>query len=334
MPEKLKPQQPQRPTPCGLSQQRSKADFLGRLIFGAADQRQLRKAKELAPNLKELSLAQQEWLLYSQILKSLGYSRFPVEFEKLAEAFPLKRITAQIKDKEIILGQWAKALSLLDISPDLIHESFFKTYQQMCKITHAQEVTIPLMIKGLRPANHPWRRLTGLYYHLEKTQGQGLLKSWLKFFWNAEAQLNQKGALKKVSLELSELFPTPNTEPLSQILVPTSKKLAQNPQNLIGASRQMVILTNAVMPFFLSWARAQEDKKLEKTLFSLYLILPTEGQNSKTQKMRERLFSGERPKIKQGLSFDQGLIQIYDDWCEVNWGNCVNCKLPSLIDKG
>ncbi len=333
MPKKLSSQNPQMLTPCGLSQQDSQVDFIKRLIFGAADQRQLRKAQALAPNLKDFGPAQQEWLLFSKIFKSLGYSNFPSEFEKLAEAFPLSGITSQIKNKERILGQWAKTLGLLEVDSDLLHESYKKNYQLMQAETQGLSATLPLLIKGLRPANNPWRRLTGLYYHLEKTKGQGLLKSWLKFFWNAEEHLNKKGALKKIIAELNELFPTPKTEPLSQILVPTSKKLAQNSQNLVGASRQMVILTNAVMPFFLSWAREFKDKKLEKTLFSLYLTLPTEGQNSKTQKMQERLFGGERPKIKQGLSFDQGLLQIYDDWCEVNWGNCLACKLPSLIEK-
>ena len=304
------------------------------MIFEAADARQLAKAKDLAPNMADLNDSQKEWLLFSKIFRSLGYSNFSDGFESLAESLPYQKLQpwlVESEPREKIIAHWAGELGLIPAESKGLHENFLPTWEALRRLRPLDSMnSIPMAPTG-RPQNHPLRRLAGMYHHLARTGSEGLVKSWLRALWEVEALLQAKAGNKRVFEPLARLFDPVGTEVLSQLLTPTSKKTAAKPLALIGQSRQRVVIANAVIPFFLSWAREAGDRGLEKTLFALFLTLPGEGGNHKTELMEERLFAGRPIKLRKSLSYYQGLIQLYDDWCRQYDRTCEGCGLGRLI---
>ena len=83
-------------------------------------------------------------------------------------------------------------------------------------------------------------------------------------------------------------------------------------------------------------ARHENEPKLEKLLYKLFMILPAEASNSKTRFMENRLWFSElskSAKLKMNTFGNrQGLIQIQHDFCRNFHQGCVRCELPRLLE--
>ncbi|PCI24034.1 MAG: hypothetical protein COB67_12025, partial [SAR324 cluster bacterium] len=131
---------------------------------------------------------------------------------------------------------------------------------------------------------------------------------------------------------LDDMFPQPPWEPLNHLISITSKESSKTFQRLIGFSRQRILLINSLLPFFFSWAQLQQDKNLEKHLFALFLILPSEGANHKTKFMENRLFLNHPDfKATRNLSYHQGLIHLHDECCRSFYEGCRQCSLLRML---
>ena len=95
---------------------------------------------------------------------------------------------------------------------------------------------------------------------------------------------------------------------------------------MIGPSRANEILVNAVLPAVLSVARHEEDEVLRNKVLSVYSRLPRGGRNSITTLMQQRLFPTGLGKYKWGTRHQQGMLQIFNDWCAGNPG-CADCPM-------
>ncbi|MDH5561448.1 MAG: hypothetical protein OEY59_11420, partial [Deltaproteobacteria bacterium] len=134
---------------------------------------------------------------------------------------------------------------------------------------------------------------------------------------------------KPLIIELLDMmFPQPEWDPLCFLIKAESKNKLNGKTRFIGKDRQLIILVNSVIPFFLAWSKKHGNQELEKTLFSLFLLLPPEGKNKKTVFLEQRLFvSHPEFKIINNLGYYQGLIQLYDDCCRSFYEGCLNCSL-------
>ena len=113
--------------------------------------------------------------------------------------------------------------------------------------------------------------------------------------------------------ETELLFSTTDKEIWRKHLV-LGKSKQINTAQLIVKDRQTVIWANAVLPFFLALARHENEPKLEKLLYQLFMILPAEDSSSKTRFMENSLWFSElskSAKLKMNTFGNrQGLIQI------------------------
>ena len=104
---------------------------------------------------------------------------------------------------------------------------------------------------------------------------------------------------------------------------------------LVGKDRQITPRTNVVLLFFLSYARHENEPELEKLLYRLFMILPTEASNIKKGFMEQRLCFSEFPKSDKLRLNDfgnrQGLKQIKHDFCRNFHQGCVCCELPGIL---
>ena len=132
-------------------------------------------------------------------------------------------------------------------------------------------------------------------------------------FRNLSVFSEEKELLRQALTETELLFSTPDWGIWRKYLVLGKSKQIKTAQ-LVGKDRQTVIRANAVLPFFLALARHENEPKLEKLLYQLFMIVPAEDSNGKTRFMENRLWFSElskSAKLKMNTFGNrQGLIQI------------------------
>jgi hypothetical protein len=345
------------PGRCGLRAAQADPAAVEAIIAHAAEVRARAKADQLVPGWPE---ADEEQLLFELMFQSLGYRPFAPAFRQLARHIPLARLHDALQlphaaARREVLSRWFGTLGLLDapepasLEPDALAERSVMAarWAELSRSsgpssTPAQPVQgatglgastqtaifAQLLNRGgSRPWNSPERRMVGLFHHLHGLGG-GLLKGWLVFLKRLDALRDQPEFRQRAVAALNAAFATPADEPWRRRVSYTAPALRQEAR-LIGDDRIAVILANAIVPFFLAYARRQGDGELEKILYRLFIVLPGEGPNSKTRFMLQRLLP--LKPLPRTLRTQQGLIQIHQDFCTSFESGCGECKFPDLI---
>ena len=105
-------------------------------------------------------------------------------------------------------------------------------------------------------------------------------------FLNLSQYVDEKVLCRQALSETEILFSTPDWEVWQQHLVLGKTKHTFSSQ-LVGKERQRILLVNAVLPFFLVYARHENYPEIEKLLYRLFIILPEKASNSKTRFMKK-----------------------------------------------
>jgi hypothetical protein len=104
------------------------------------------------------------------------------------------------------------------------------------------------------------------------------------------------------------------------------------PQRLIGAQRALTIVIDAVLPLLLLWAQQSGDTSLCHTLLRVYRQAPRLPDNTVLRDMARRLL-GHDPDLLELVQYarhQQGILQIFDDFCSHDEGDCQGCGFPQL----
>lgn len=322
------------PGRCGLRAALAGAEALPRVIAHAAEERARRKAEALLPG----RLGQSgEQLLFELVFQSLGYRPHAQVFRDLARCHPVAELAdlfdlAPSAARREVLARWFGATGLLDAPPpppalaDARRE--FEELAERWRGLALPPLRRRLKRGGSRPLNTPERRMVGLFHHLLAFGAGAWLKGWLALLHRLDGLREQKD-FRKIALQLLEkAFETPEWEPWSRRYSFGSPPLGQ-PSRLIGADRIIIIMANAILPFFLAQAREQGDEGLEKLLYRLFIVLPPEAPNQRTRFMEKRL----KPlaPLPRSLRTQQGLLQIHQDFCTSFQEGCQSCSFPDLI---
>jgi hypothetical protein len=175
-------------------------------------------------------------------------------------------------------------------------------------------------LHGLRPANHPHRRLA----LAAAWASSGNLVSRLER-WCAESgttHLSTASLLEALRVEPDEFW--------SWHWTLHSPRLPRQ-QPLIGSTRVTDFAVNVVLPWL--WIRAIEggNKAVRQGLEECYFAWPAAEDNSVLRLARQRLLGGATRGCLRGAASQQGLIQIVRDFCEHSNAICEQCKLPQLV---
>jgi len=173
---------------------------------------------------------------------------------------------------------------------------------------------------GLRPANHPQRRLALAAHWLASGNLVARLEHW------CAADLPD-GALPSALLEILQVE---HDEFWSWHWTFRSARL-KKAQPLLGAGRITDLAVNVVLPWL--WIRAAEGKneKLQRTIEHRYFAWPRAGDNSVLKLARQRLLGDPPGHALPDAAAQQGLMQIVRDFCEQTNAVCENCRFPDLI---
>ena len=188
---------------------------------------------------------------------------------------------------------------------------------------------------GLRPANHPQRRLALAAHWLADRNLISKIEKWCAIeISGGRAVLPRRRADQQVSPtalveSLLEIFQIEHDEFWSWHWTFKSARLAK-PQPLLGGTRATDLAVNVILP--LLWIRAAEGKNaaLQLEIERRYFVWPAAEDNSVLKLARQRLLGTSNRRALRSAAEQQGLMQIVRDFCAHSNAICEDCRLPAM----
>jgi hypothetical protein len=170
---------------------------------------------------------------------------------------------------------------------------------------------------GLRPANHPQRRLALAAHWLAAGNLPARLERWC-----VAAESSAEALLEVLQVERDDFWTWHWTL--------RSARLAK-PQPLLGVTRVTDLAVNVVLPWL--WSRAHEggSVELQREIERRYFSWPAAEDNAVLKLARQRLLSGAGRKLFATAAAQQGLQQIVRDFCDASNAACDACRFPDLV---
>lgn len=285
------------------------------LLEAAGEERLRIKANRMAALIRECGKDQ---MFYEEIMCSLGYKHNRIPFRQLA-----RRLTSEILHEQAghdVIKAYSLLLGVAGLLPaktssrwDSETRAFIRLlwdnwWKQQSKWEHSIMPKTAWRLAGLRPQNHPVRRLAAASALFTREKGlvseltaldTGDPKSWFK---KAESFFQQTVFMDYWKRRLS-----------------FSGKPQSSDITLIGSRRAAAILSNVAIPF-LAATGVQVTPLLNH--------LPPEEDNSLVRQTAFTLFGRDHnPALHQKGLRQQGLIQIFHDFCLNNKTGCRDCPL-------
>jgi len=242
--------------------------------------------------------------LYESVAVALGYKNNKLPFQLLAQRVPLKAVSSP--NGEALLFGVAGFLDRQEPPPGAAKSEVVRLWSEWWKqrSSHAQAI-LPRSawnLAGIRPANHPLRRIAAL--------------SAIARRWKHVRSALESGSLSRLSDVLCSL-----EHPFWHFHTTWNSARRKAPQALIGPDRIREIHANIALP--LALAHGNEPAWQE---------IPAGPTNTPLRVASARLFGGPLPHhLPKRMFIHQGLLQIYADFCLRDHGQCANCRFPSLV---
>jgi hypothetical protein len=285
------------------------------LLHAAARHRLLRKATRLRATAK---LHGRHQAVFEGLATALGYRENKLGFTLLAQRFPLKLLRDMPLSAEALLFGAGGFLGHSDLSefPNDTRTYLRGLWAEWWPHRAACERHMRDMpawnLGGQRPVNHPQRRLAAL--------------SVLAAKWRAFAKLLDAAEPQRIYRFFTEDLEHPYWNHHYTLTSAATEK----PMALIGDSRVADMLANIIYPWLLG-----ENPQVWDT----YVDLRSKMNNSKLEIAALRLFGNDpatdgparAKRHLRTLAGQQGLLQVYEDFCLRDCSNCQDCPFPEQL---
>lgn len=173
---------------------------------------------------------------------------------------------------------------------------------------------------GLRPANHPQRRLALAAHWLAEGDLPARLERWCARDLSGD----------HAPATLHEILKVRSDDFWDWHWTFRSTRLGKR-QPLLGPTRVTDLAVNVILPWL--WIRAVEGKSesVRHAIESRFETWPCAEDNSVLKLARRRLFGGAPRRMLKTAAEQQGLIQIVRDFCDHSNAICDNCRFPGLV---
>jgi len=288
-------------------------------VLAAAAQFRLRQ--KAARIRRKIENRGRDEVLFQELATALGYKENKLPFMLITQRLPLKSLRETTSDIESMLFGVAGFLQTADL--DAYKKSTREYVRQLWDRwwphrDELQRLILPDTIWRLsstRPLNHPQRRLAALatlardWPRLHRATGKSSLDAAKHFFetldhqfWNFHYTLSSKVASKKMAL--------------------------------IGEARVADILANVLFPFWLAHD-LEPSASLGKNVWEQYAKLPAQLSNRRLETGATRLFGNDprRREFLKTIANQQGLLQIYEDFCMRDNSDCAQCPFPEQMNQ-
>ena len=283
---------------------------IGSILAAAAQFRLQQKALRLQ-RLSELHGTDEA--LFQELAGTLGYKKNKLPFTLLAQRLPRRTLHALPDEIEAILfgvGGFLDTPDLARFEPDTRQYLRVLWDQWWPRRGALERLVLPprtWRLSGTRPLNHPHRRLAAL---------ARIVASWPKLIRSlGERDL---GPARKFFLNL--------THPYWNFHYTLTSNPATAEMALVGETRLTEILANVILPF---------QQLRERLVWSDYAQLPARLTNRRLETGAARLFGDDprRPRFLRTVAQQQGLLQIYEDFCLQDHSDCAQCPFPEQMLK-
>jgi len=294
-------------------------DSLSALLDTAGDERFAAKVRRF---LRWIHRMGPEQAFYEGWMEALGYKANKVAFRMLAQRLPLSELNDRRSQLAPLLFGLANFLPTG--APQARHTAGAQYAKRLWSAwwklrPDFEDRILPPQswrFTGVRPANHPHRRLGA---------AAALLKKHPQFMEKVIGAVESGGDPEKLFSEIRDDY-------WSYHFTLGSKTQSRSSE-LIGASRAREIVANVVLPFVAAYAENNGDRKLYETVKEQYARLPAAPSNSVVRLATGQLFeqsSAMRRFIKTTRQ-QQGLMQIFHDFCVNDKSACRQCQFPDLV---
>jgi hypothetical protein len=101
-------------------------------------------------------------------------------------------------------------------------------------------------------------------------------------------------------------------------------------QRLIGSQRALSIVVDAMLPVLLCEAGEQGHTALQQLLLTAYRMAPRLSDNAILRHMSRRLLGDDSRLLAlvTRARHQQGMLQIFEDYCSRDEGGCQGCDFP------
>jgi hypothetical protein len=177
-------------------------------------------------------------------------------------------------------------------------------------------------LHGVRPINHPQRRLALAAAWVADASGEAGLEDWFRNHASQPGPETEAALLDAFKVEPDAFWRRHYTL--------TSRRLP-DVLPMLGSGRLNDLVVNVVLPWF--WARSQAggDAATRHRVESLYLDWSPGEDNATLKLARARLFGTDSLPIRKTAAVQQGLLQVVRDFCSQSNALCDGCRFPGLV---
>ena len=303
-----------------------------RLLEHAARVRLENKAAQMRARAKNAGWEQALW---ENLFRALGYKHNVWPMQHLAEQRSRLAMSLEnLSPGDTLLVLQARLLGISGLLPDELTRAEKSSDSYLRRIWDVwwrerdafADAVLPRTawrFHGLRPANHPRRRLALASHWLARKNFVTQIENWI-------VSKKDMGTPQAVCRRLMDILQVESDDFWSWHLTFKSPRL-KKPLPLLGDARVTDLAINVVLPWL--WIRAMEggNDKIRDEVERRYFGWPTAEDNSILKLARQRLLGTSNPKILKTAAQQQGLIQIVRDFCEHSNAACDGCKFPELV---
>lgn len=312
---------PQNPAPCTLALKRYDPDQVTTLLESAGAERLRVKSVRIAEQIQEKGLHQ---AFYEELMYALGYKQNRIPFRRLASVLPFQAVKTAAHSDPIIayallLGTAGLLPGELSAASDAETNSFVRSlwdnWWKMESTWGKRTMHSSDWHHGSsRPQNNPVRRLAAAATMF--TQNPTLIDRI------SAAETTHPTSWQK---NINTIIKKSAAMPYWQNRLNLGDKLQSKNISLLGPHRITSILSNVVIPFLAA---------TNKPITGLPETLPAEQSNAIIKQAAHALLSPDHnPAIYNTGLRQQGLIQIFHDFCLNNRTGCSKCALAQGLQQ-
>lgn len=268
-----------------------------------------------------------EQALWEGLFRALGYKNNCWPLQRLAELLPEM---AGNGESRLRLAWQARLLGIAGMigddsdkaQPDALQYQILLWDHWWRERQRWAEAILPAELwnfSGIRPANHPQRRLALAADWLSR---ENLFKS-LETWFSAGREEDLAPSLLEVLAPAPDKFWDGHWSLHSRRM--------PKPVPLLGLARVSDMAINVILPWFWVRARACGNQRFQELAERYYFQWPAGEDNTVLRLARRRLFPKHQLPPASSAAEQQGLLQIVRDWCDHFDATCKLCPWPELL---
>ena len=324
-------------------------EWIGQFLDYAGDERILVKANRIEKQQKSRTFEQ---VLFESIMESLGYKNNKEQFKCLASLVTINEIKRLIPSDVSINERSKKIQALLFGMSGLLpsQRSKYASAKDKQTLEYLNDIECLWLefrndiknkpmngetwsFKYSRPGNYPTRRIAAISRLLAENYETGIFRVILTYFEKIDKNESEIGQIKTIIKNTMSIFLELYDDHWSHYYTFGGRRLRKE-RRLIGKERATVIFVNIIIPVFLVYARKREDSELEGKLFKAFKLHSKLSPNNITRFMGYRILGkdSQEGSVVNSARRQQGLLQIFKDFCESDDIACEKCVLLQTIN--